>query len=102
MPCLVGCLALVAPRVVIVLVWLLSDYLHRAYETVIWPVLGFLCMPVTTLAYAWAMNSGPPDAVEKFEIVVIVIAVLIDLGIVGGNARSEKVRWSHVEVRAGR
>ena len=34
-------LALIAPRFAIVLVWLFSDYLGRAYETVIWPLLGF-------------------------------------------------------------
>jgi len=91
-------MALVAPRVAIVLVWLFSDYLGRAYQTLIWPIVGFLFLPVTTLAYAWAINTGPERGVEKVEIVVVVIAVLIDLGIIGGSARSEKVRGRRVEV----
>jgi hypothetical protein len=57
MPCLIGCLALSAPRFAIVLVVLFSDYIGRAYETRLWPLLGFFFMPLTTLAYAWAINS---------------------------------------------
>jgi hypothetical protein len=57
MPLVVGCLALMAPRFAIVLVVVLSDYIGRAYENMLWPFLGFLFMPLTTLAYAWAINS---------------------------------------------
>jgi hypothetical protein len=85
MPCLLGCLALLTPRVVILAVWLLSDYLGRAYDGWIWPVLGFLFMPLTTLAYAWAINTA--GTVEGFRLVVVVIAVLIDLGLLGGGGR---------------
>ena len=92
MPCLIGCLALAAPRVALALVWLFSDYLDRAYESVLWPLLGFLFLPVTTLAYAFAMNHEPVGSIEGFEVVVLVLAVLIDLGIIGGGARHEKVR----------
>ena len=73
MPFVVGCLALMAPRFAIVLVVLFSDYIGRAYETVLWPFLGFLFMPLTTLAYAWAINSR--GSVEGFQLVVVVIAV---------------------------
>ena len=84
MPLLVGCLALSAPRVAIVLVVLFSDYIGDAYGTTLWPLLGFLFMPLTTLAYAWAINSR--GSVEGVHLVVVVIAVLIDLGLVGGSA----------------
>lgn len=58
MPCLVLILALFIPRVTLVLIWLFSNYLGRAYQTVLWPLLGFFFMPLTTLAYAWAMNAN--------------------------------------------
>jgi hypothetical protein len=87
MPCLLVVLALIAPRVVIVLIWLFErDWFQRAYDTWLWPVLGFFFMPVTTLAYAWAANSGGVRGV--FWIVVMVIAVLIDLGSWEGGRRS--------------
>ena len=88
MPVVVGCMALMAPRFAIVLVVVFSDYIGRAYETVLWPFLGFLFMPLTTLAYAWAINSH--GSVEGFQLVVVVIAVLIDLGIVGGSAANRR------------
>ena len=88
MPVVVGCLALMAPRFAIVLVVIFSDYIGRAYETVLWPFLGFVFMPLTTLAYAWAINSR--GSVEGFQLVVVVIAVLIDLGIIGGSAANRR------------
>jgi hypothetical protein len=69
MPIVVGCLALLAPRFAIVLVVVFSDYIGRAYETVLWPLLGFFFMPLTTLAYAWAINSR--GSVEGFQLVAL-------------------------------
>ena len=86
MYCLVGCVALAAPRIAILLVVVLSDYIGHAYDTWIWPVLGFLLMPTTTLAYAYAINSR--GSVDGIQLVVVVVAVLIDLGMVGGSARA--------------
>jgi hypothetical protein len=88
MPFVVGCLALLTPRFAIVLVVLFSDYIGRAYETLHWPFLGFLVMPLTTLAYAWAINSR--GSVEGLQLVVVVIAVLIDLGLIGGSAAQRR------------
>jgi len=88
MPCLVGCIALAMPRFTIILVVIFSDYIGRAYETFLWPFLGFLFMPMTTLAYAWAIHSR--GSVAGFQLAVVVLAVLIDLGIVGGSARARR------------
>jgi hypothetical protein len=88
MPVVVGCLALLTPRFAIVLVVLFSDYIGRAFDSMIWPFLGFLFMPLTTLAYAWAINSR--GSVEGLQLAVVVIAVLMDLGLIGGSAASRK------------
>jgi hypothetical protein len=90
MPCLMGCLAFFFPRVAIVLIWLFSDYLGRAYDTVLWPLLGFFFLPLTTLAYAWAVNTN--GTVTGIYLVVVIVAVLVDLGIVGGGAHSGRRR----------
>jgi hypothetical protein len=93
MPCFVGCLALVTPRLAIILVFVFSNYLGRAYETAIWPLVGFFFMPLTTLAYAWAVNTNA--TVTGLYLVVVVIAVLMDLGLVGTSAssRRRRERW---------
>ena len=90
MPCLVGLLALVFPRLAIVLVVIFSDYLGAAYQTWVWPLLGFFFMPLTTLAYAWAMTSH--GTVSGLPLVVVIIAAFIDLGIIGGGASHPRSR----------
>tara|TARA_R110002111_G_scaffold122151_1_gene185943 strand:- start:381 stop:665 length:285 start_codon:yes stop_codon:yes gene_type:complete len=90
MHCLLGLLSLLFPRVIIVGVWLFSDYLGRAYESVLWPVLGFFFLPLTTLAYAFAVNSN--GSVTGFYLVVVVVAVLFDLGMLGGGGAGSRRR----------
>ena len=90
MPCLVGALAFFFPRIAIVLIVIFSNYIGSAYNTVIWPLLGFFVAPYTTLAYAWAMNSN--GSVDGMYLVVVVVAVLLDLGVIGGGARSGQQR----------
>jgi hypothetical protein len=88
MPLLIGCVALAAPRFAILLVVFFSDYIGRAYESVLWPFIGFLVMPLTTLAYAWAINSR--GSVAGVHLAIVVIAVLIDFGLVGGSASKRR------------
>ena len=76
------------PRFAIVLVVIFSDYIGHAYQTALWPFLGFLFMPLTTLAYAWAINSN--GSVAGVYLVIVVIAGLLDLGLVGGSARRRR------------
>lgn len=77
------------PRFAMVLIWFFSNYLGRAYGTqTLLPLLGWLFLPWTTLAYAWAINSR--GEVAGFQAVVVVLAVLVDLGLVGGGAAKRK------------
>jgi len=91
MPCLLGLIAIFAPRVVIVLMVIFSDYIGTACKTTLWPLLGFFFMPFTTLAYAWAWH-GSGGAISGGWVAVIVIAVLLDLGIIGGGGTKARSR----------
>jgi uncharacterized membrane protein len=93
MPFIVGCLALSMPRFAIILVVIFSNYIGRAFHSMLWPFLGFLFMPLTTLAYAWAINGH--GSVEGLHLVVVVIAVLLDLGLVGGSASRRRSKTKH-------
>jgi hypothetical protein len=84
MPCLVLILALAFPRVVLVLVFLLTNYLQRAYATLLWPLLGFIFLPLTTLVYAWVINTA--GVVDGIYLAAIVVAALIDLGSLGAGS----------------
>ena len=98
MPCLLGCAALLFPRLIIVLTVIFSDYIGQAYQTILWPLLGFIFLPLTTLAYAWAWHYGN-GSVNGLGLVAVVIAVFIDLGLLGGCASNKKVRTYYVAKR---
>jgi hypothetical protein len=97
MPCLVVLLAFFFPRVVIAVLALFTHYMSSAYHTLLWPLLGFFFLPYTTLAYAWAINSH--GSVDGLHLVVVIIAVLVDLGVVGGGAKARRARYVTVSPR---
>jgi hypothetical protein len=84
MPCLLTLVVLMFPRIILVLMWLFSNYLDRAYHGLIIPLLGFIFLPITTIVYAWMVNSGLPIA--GFNLVILIIAVLLDAGSHGSGA----------------
>ena len=94
MGCLVVLLSLITPRFVLLILWIFTDYLRAAYGSWFWPTLGFFVAPTTTIAYAVARNdlSTASGGITAAGTVVIVIGVLIDIGLIGGNARQRR-RW---------
>lgn len=76
--------ALVGPRVALVVLWLFSDYLNRAFDTFLWPLLGFIFLPWTTIAFAFAHNSL--GGLEGIGLLIVIVAVLTDIGVIGGGA----------------
>src|ERR1700735_1351946 len=71
------------PRIALALLFLFSNYLQRAYHGLLLPLLGFLFLPLTTLAYAWMTNTRQP--VEGINLVILVVAIVIDLGGLSGG-----------------
>jgi hypothetical protein len=84
MPCLLAIVVLAFPRIVLVLMWLFSNILDRAYHGLVIPLLGFIFLPITTIVYAWMATNGMPMA--GFNLVILVIAVLLDAGSHGSGA----------------
>ncbi|MCC7537376.1 MAG: hypothetical protein IT379_14230 [Deltaproteobacteria bacterium] len=90
MGCIVFLAALAFPRITLAVVWLTdAGWLAQAYGgRWIWPVLGFVFLPLTTLAYAYGMVSmGRPDEMEPLAWLLVALALLIDLGALGGGGR---------------
>ncbi len=83
MACLVLLLVVAFPRIVLAVLFFFSNYLQHAYHGILLPLLGFIFLPLTTLCYAWMVNSGMP--VEGINLIILVIAVLIDAGGLGGG-----------------
>jgi len=84
MPCLIVILVLAFPRVVLACLFLLTNYLSRAFPgQLIVPIIGFFFLPLTTLAYAWMTNTH--QAIAGVNLIIIVVAVVIDLGGLSGG-----------------
>ncbi len=88
MPCLIGCIAILFPRLSLLFVWLFGgDYLTRAYQGWIWPLFGFFFLPLTTLAFAFGMNSlGPPGEMGPLGWLLVALGAAGDLGLLRGGA----------------
>jgi hypothetical protein len=91
MPCLLLILFLAFPRIALLLLFIFSNYLQRAYHGLILPLLGFLFLPLTTLAYAWMVNTRQPTT--GVNLLLLIIAVAIDLGGIGGGEYHRRSRW---------
>ena len=84
MPCLLLILVLLFPRIVLALLFFLSTYLDRPYHNaLLMLILGFIFLPLTTLVYAWMFNNG--IAVAGINILYLIVAAIIDLGLIGGG-----------------
>ena len=90
MPCLLLIVILAFPRVVLALIFLLSSYLERAYDGLILPILGFIFLPITTIVYAWLVNTGRP--IHGINLLLLILAALIDAGALGGGERHRRGR----------
>lgn len=92
MGCLVVLFVLLLPRTIMVVLWLFSSYLSTAFGTWVWPLIGFLVAPTTTLAYAVAQNRY--GGVRGVGLVLVILGVLVDLGALGGGGRGAGKRWT--------
>ena len=86
MPCLFAVLVVAFPRVAIVLLYLFTNFFSHVFNTILIPVLGFLFLPITLIAYTDLHNTHMPMN-QITSLVILLIAVILDLGLVGGATR---------------
>ena len=91
MGCLLVLIALAVPRLLMVFVLLLTGWFGQAFESRLWPILGFVFMPYTTLAYMGAMLSRS-HALDGGWLALFIVAVLVDAGHWGGGRLASRRR----------
>lgn len=91
MPCFLAILALATPRLVIVLVYVFSNFFKGVYTSLLWPVLGFFFLPTTFLWYT-AVQKWWGGQWTLWPVIGIIIALMIDISPAGGRRRRVETR----------
>lgn len=89
MGCILPIFSLLMPRVVMVFIFLLTNWFAQAFTTALWPLLGFLFMPYTTLVWMTAMLNNQRQMSGPW-IILLILAVLLDLGQTHSARRRQK------------
>jgi len=98
--CLVWILAAVWPRVTLAVIWLFANDIPRAaFKGQVWPVVGFIFLPATTLAYEICKaRLGGIDS--PLCLTLLGLAFLHDLGHFGAFRRRRLKKEPAAERRA--
>jgi hypothetical protein len=79
---------LAAPRFVIVLLWVFTDWFHGLFDMALWPVLGFIFLPTTLLWYT-AVQHWYGGQWTVVPIIGLIIALMIDVSPASSRRRTE-------------
>jgi hypothetical protein len=85
MGCLFVLVAALSPRFAVLLMWIFTPWVDRAFGPIIWPILGIIFLPLTTLMYVILWNTGG-RGVTGWEWIFVIVAVFADLASFGGGA----------------
>lgn len=87
MPCIFAVFALMAPRLVVVVLWFFTTWFRGIFDSILWPILGLIFLPTTLLWYT-AVHHWFAGQWSLWPIVGLVVALLIDLSPAGGKRRA--------------
>ena len=75
--CLLAFTAAAAPRLVLILAWIFSPRWDLAFNNWIWPLLGIIFLPYTTIMYMLAWSPG--IGIVGWDWMWILIGLLLDV-----------------------
>jgi hypothetical protein len=84
MGCLFVLIAVLSPRLALILTWIFTPWVDRATGAFIWPLLGLVFLPLTTLTYVILWNTGG-YGVDGWEWILVILAVFGDLASYGAS-----------------
>jgi len=88
MPCLFAVLALATPRLAVALLYFFTRWFEGLFDTLLWPILGFIFLPTTLLWYT-AVQHWFNGQWTLWPVVGLVLALMIDLSPAGGRRRRD-------------
>ena len=77
MGCLFLLITMLSPRLGIIILWVFTDYVSRSFTTWIWPLLGLIFLPWTTLFYI--LVAAPAGGITWWGWLFVAIGFLSDV-----------------------
>lgn len=74
----------IGPRIALLFVWIFGDRVELAFDSWVWPLLGILFLPWTTLAYVFAW--GPVEGVSGWGWVLVALGIALDIATYSSRA----------------
>ena len=65
------------PRLALVFWWIFGDKVDEAFDSAVWPLLGLIFLPWTTLAYVVAWQPGGLNG--NWDVLLIFLGVTMDI-----------------------
>ena len=91
MCCFITALLLAGPRLAILVWWLFSPlYVNSIFQTWIWPILGWIFLPWSTLMYM----AVAPGGIIGFDWILLGLGIFADMaGYFGGYTERQRVPY---------
>jgi hypothetical protein len=86
--CLLAFAAAFAPRLVLIFMWIFGWRIQAAFDTWIWPLLGIIFLPYTTIMYVLVWT--PATGISGWDWLWIGLGVLLDIMKWGQIANNRK------------
>jgi len=74
--CLLLVVAAFAPRIALAYIWIFTNYVDRAFSSWLWPALGLIFAPWTTMMYVAVWS---PDGLTTGQWILVGAAACIDV-----------------------
>jgi hypothetical protein len=95
MGCLFLILMMLSPRLGIIFLWAFTDYVSRSFTTWIWPLLGLIFLPWTTLMYL--LVAAPVGGITFWGWLFVGLGLLMDIANHVNSYASRKEAQSMVQ-----
>jgi hypothetical protein len=92
MGCIFVLIAAFSPRLALILMWIFTPWVDRAFGPIIWPILGVIFLPLTTLLYVILWNTGG-RGVTGWEWIFVILALFGDLATYSARAYRRRAAY---------
>jgi hypothetical protein len=97
--CVFALIIMLSPRLGIALLWIFTDYVQRAFEGWVLPLLGLIFLPWTTLMYL--LVAAPIGSISFWGWLFVGLGVILDISGYAQSAANRRYPQEQYEARFG-